>query len=86
MSELTARRWDKGSGLPSSHKPREALEVALHRFDSGEWPADHIIVVFGHIDAEGGGIASFTQAGDFNVYAQLGLLRSAQGLILEENG
>jgi len=81
MSELTARRWDKDGGSPNSHKAIEALDVARHRIETGEWLADHVIVIVGSIDGDGGANTSFTQAGKLDAYGQLGLLDVARDLM-----
>lgn len=83
MSELTDKRWEKGEGKPSSHKLREALEVALHRLDVGEIEADHVIVCFGHTDDGGGDSCSFFQAGNYSHYGQLGILEAVKFLMSE---
>lgn len=79
---LTARRWDNGDGSPNSHPPREALELALHRLDTGEWQADHIFVICGRVE-NGVGVVLFTQSGEFSSFAQTGLLESAKRLLVE---
>lgn len=82
MSELTAKRWEKGNGDPAEHPPVEALDVARFRMESGEAP-DHAIVVWGYTDKDGGQQCVFTQAGSYSVAGQLGLLMLAQKLIAE---
>lgn len=83
MSEpvnLVSRRWDKGDGSPNSHPAHEALELALHRVRSGEWKADHVMVIVGNIE-NGVGNVSFAQAGTFDSFGQEGLLQSAARLL-----
>lgn len=81
---LTAVRWERGDGNPASHPVREALEVALARIDSGEYKADHVIVCMGTTDpTDGSALPSYTQAGDFNTFAQFGLLEAVKRMMLE---
>lgn len=83
MSELTARRWEKGSGKPAEHPVAEALEVAAHRIRTGEWPATHVIVVVGYVNEDRAAETSFTQAGPLDAYGQIGLMHTAIGMLNE---
>lgn len=85
MSELTAARWKRGDGRPSSHPVREVLERALFALDSGEQTADHIMVILGK-DGDGKTTSddwAFYQAGSFSYFGQLGLLNEATSTLRE---
>ncbi|MCR4298245.1 MAG: hypothetical protein NUV75_05770 [Gallionella sp.] len=86
MSEptsLTDIRWKKGSGEPSAHPASEALEIAAHRVKTGEWKAQHIIVIYGYIDDEGVACSGFCQAGSLDPFAQIGLVEGIKKTLTE---
>lgn len=83
-SNLTVARWERRDGKPGSHGPLEALEVARHRVESGEWEAEHVIVICGHVDEDGAIKTAFTQAGSFDCYGQFGLLGDTQRLFWQD--
>ncbi len=86
MSELTAKRWEKGDGLPASHPPREALEVAMHRIASGEIDAKHVVVCIAEVGEGGACDVNFIQAGTFDHFAQIGLVIETADLMRKAAG
>ena len=83
MSEvvsLAAKRWDSTDGKPSSHSVRECLEAAIAKIDAGEIAPEHIVIAYGEV-REATNATGYLQAGNFNSYAQLGLLSSVADLM-----
>lgn len=75
---LGVMRWNKGSKTdPAQHALRDMLVTALHRLDSGEYKADHMILIIGNLHEDLSVSADMMQAGSFGNFAQLGLLTYA---------
>lgn len=81
--DLSRARWRKADGDPAKHTPRDALVEALRRVDTGELPVEHVIVCIAQPDADGAAVPAFLQGGPYSVYAQVGLLRMVEALVLE---
>jgi len=74
MNDIAAKRWERSDGRPDSHSVVECLEVMLHKLQTGEIEAQHVIIAYGMADKELGALAGYLQAGCFDPFAQLGLL------------
>lgn len=81
--DLAAKRWEAATscrGLP----PVDALKAALRAIESGDLNPDHVLVACGCVDDAGKISTRVFSAGDFHLYAQLGLLQRAKATITRD--
>ena len=77
-------RWNASdSNSPADYSIRDMLVMALHRLDSGDYPADHMILIIGVIHEDRSVDTQMMQAGPFDNFAQLGLMTQASRGFLE---
>lgn len=80
ITDLSARRWQKAT-TSDEVQPMDALRQAMREIDTGETPASHVIVCVGHVTDEGVKTDWF-QAGELNLFGQLGLIERVKADIL----
>jgi hypothetical protein len=76
------KRWEE-SDDPNSVTPMEALQAAIRAIAKGEFDPQHIVIVMGRVDEETFE-TQIRQAGEFNSFAQFGLLQRAIAKLNDE--
>lgn len=88
MTEVTpigVKRWNKADSVnPADFSMRDMLETALHRLDSGDYDATHMILVIGVVNEDRSVESHFMQAGKLDSYGQLGLMTDASRIFLRQ--
>jgi len=79
---LAERRWDRGDGTPSSHSPRDVLEMVLAKIDSGALEVDHVVVIWAR-ERDNVGDDGYFQAGSFGPFAQVGVVHRICSLMMD---
>ena len=82
VADLSARRW-AANGDPEAQSPLTALAEARRQLEAGEIEAEHVIIIYGHIDESGASQTGYFQAGTFNEFGQVGLVQRGLRLISE---
>lgn len=78
VEDFRKHRWQRKMD-PADFSPRDALIEALRQLDdpNENLPDEHVILIFGGSGADGRARFRFLQAGGFDEFAQIGLMRLA---------
>jgi len=80
IADLSARRWQKAN-TSNEVQPMDALEQAIREIKAGETTASHVIVCVGNVTDSGVQTVWF-QAGELNLFGQLGLIERVKADLL----
>ncbi len=80
IADLSARRWQTATE-PHQVRPVDALRQVASQIEAGEIDASHVIICVG-IEEDHAVQSQWFQAGDFALFAQIGLLERIKAAMI----